>query len=124
MSQADNSIKNWRNLPLSNPKPDLQIINAYTKFPENPLIFTQVIILKRKTEGQTDIRRTYDWQMDGWMDRHTDVQREAIIPRDYRVVEYKNKKNIDIIWMKKKKKAPYQELWLKTWAQLFKASLS
>ena len=48
MTQADNSVKNWRNLPISNPKPDLYIINAYTKFGENPLMFTQVIIRKRK----------------------------------------------------------------------------
>ena len=44
MSQADNSVKNWRNLPNSNPKPNLHNINAHTKFCENPLMFTQVII--------------------------------------------------------------------------------
>ena len=60
MSRADNSIKNWRNLPISNPKPDLHNINAHTKFGENPLKFTQVIIQKRKTDGQTEVR-----QMDG-----------------------------------------------------------
>ena len=43
MSRADNSIKLWRNLPISNPKPDLHNINAHTKFGENPLKFTQVI---------------------------------------------------------------------------------
>ena len=57
MSRADNSVKN---LPISNPKPDLHNINAHTKFGENPLMFTQVIIWKRKTDG-----RTTDWQMDG-----------------------------------------------------------
>ena len=40
MSQADNSVKIWRNLPISNPKPDLYNINAHTKFGENPLMFT------------------------------------------------------------------------------------
>ena len=41
MSWADNSIKNWGNLPISNPKPDLHNINAHSKFGENPLIFTR-----------------------------------------------------------------------------------
>ena len=41
MSRADNSVKNWRNLPSSNFKPDLHNINAYTKFGENPLLFTR-----------------------------------------------------------------------------------
>ena len=41
---ADNSMKNWRNLPISNPKPDLHNINAYTKFAENQLIFIHDII--------------------------------------------------------------------------------
>ena len=40
MPQAGNSVKNWQNLPISNPKPDLQNIKAQTKFGENPLIFT------------------------------------------------------------------------------------
>ena len=48
VSRADNYIKNWRNLPISNPKADLHNINAHTKFGENPLMFTQVIIQKRK----------------------------------------------------------------------------
>ena len=37
VSPADNSVKIWRNLPISNPKPDLHNINAHTKFGENPL---------------------------------------------------------------------------------------
>ena len=32
MSWAGNSVKNQRNLPISNPKPDLHNINAHTKF--------------------------------------------------------------------------------------------
>ena len=48
VSRADNSIKIWRNLPISNPKPDLLNINAYSKIGENPLLFTQVIVQKRK----------------------------------------------------------------------------
>ena len=34
VSRADNSVKNWRNLAISNPKPDLHNINAHTKFGE------------------------------------------------------------------------------------------
>ena len=59
VSQAD-SIKIWRNLPINNPKPELHNINAHTKFGGNPLMFTQVIIRKWKTD-----RRTDDWQTHG-----------------------------------------------------------
>ena len=45
-----------------------------TWFGENPFMFTQVIIWKQK--------------MDGWRDRHMDVQCETIIPRHYRVAGY------------------------------------
>ena len=38
--RADNSIKNGRNLLISNLKADVHNINARTKFGENPLIFT------------------------------------------------------------------------------------
>ena len=62
VSQADNSMKIWKNLPISNPKPDLHNINAHTKFGENPLMCTQVIIWKRKMDGRMDGRT------DGWMD--------------------------------------------------------
>ena len=48
MSRADNSVKIWRNLPISNPKSDLLNVNAYSKFGENPLLFTQVIVRKQK----------------------------------------------------------------------------
>ena len=48
VSRADNSVQIWGNLPISNPKPDLLNINAYSKFSENPLLFTQVIVRKRK----------------------------------------------------------------------------
>ena len=70
VSRADNSIKNLRNLPISNPKPDLHNINANTKFSENPFMFTQVIIQKRKTDGQTHVRTT-DWRTDRWTDSQT-----------------------------------------------------
>ena len=48
VSRADNSVKICRNLSISNSKPDLFNVNAYSKFGENPLMFTQVIIRKRK----------------------------------------------------------------------------
>ena len=59
MSQAGNSVNIWRNLPISKSKPDLHNINTHTKFKENPLMFTQVIIRKRKMDGRTT---------DGWTD--------------------------------------------------------
>ena len=48
VSRPDNSVEIWRNLPISNPKPDLLNVKAYSKFGENPLLFTQVIVRKQK----------------------------------------------------------------------------
>ena len=75
-------LKADKNLPNSNPKPDLHNINAciYIKFGENPLIFTKVIIRKPK----------YRWTHDRRMDRHTDFQQDTIIPHYYWVAGYKN----------------------------------
>ena len=77
-------IKNWQILPISNPKPDLHNINAHTKFGENPLMFTQVIIRKRKTD------RCMSDGPDGQTDGLTDDQSETIIPRHCGVAGYKN----------------------------------
>ena len=85
LSRADNSVNNWRNMPINNPKPDLHNINAHTKFGENPLTFTQVIVRKRK----------YGRMMDG----HTDSQCDTIIPRHYHVAGYKKgRKCIIRLW--------------------------
>ena len=46
--QADNSVKNRWNSTICNPKADVHNINAHTKFGENPLIFTKVIVQKLK----------------------------------------------------------------------------
>ena len=48
VSRADNSVKIQQNLAISSPKPDLLNVNAYSKFGENPLLFTEVIVRKRK----------------------------------------------------------------------------
>ena len=71
VSRADNSVKIWRNLPISNSKLDLHNINAHTKFGENPLMFTQVIIRKRKMDGRTT---------DGWMEGRTDGRTSNVKP--------------------------------------------
>ena len=81
MSWADNSVKIWRNLPISNPKPDLYNINAHTKFGENPWCLLK---LSSRNEKWT-IERTTDGRTDG----HMDVQRETIIPHHYCVAGYK-----------------------------------
>ena len=47
-SRAANSVNIWRNLLISNPKPDLLNVNAYSKSGENPLLFTQIIVRKWK----------------------------------------------------------------------------
>ena len=46
MSWADNIVKNWQNLPMSNPDPDIHNINAHIKFGEDPLRFTEGIVLE------------------------------------------------------------------------------
>ena len=48
VSRVDNSVKKSRNLPISNSKSDLLNFNIYSKFGKNPLLFTQVIVRKRK----------------------------------------------------------------------------
>ena len=55
MSGADNSVKILRNLPISNSKPDLLNVNAFSRFDYNPLLFIQVIVQKRK-HGRVSVR--------------------------------------------------------------------
>ena len=55
MSRADNSDKSGQNLPISNPKPDLHNINEHTKFWENSLILTEVIIQTQNTNERTEL---------------------------------------------------------------------
>ena len=78
VSRPDNSVKIWRNLPISNPKRDLHNINAHTKYGENPLMFTRYH--PETKNGRKDVRRK---------NRHTDVQRETILPRHYIVAGFK-----------------------------------
>ena len=70
VSRADNSVKIQRILPISNPKPDIYNINAHTKFGENPLMLTQVIIQKRKN-GRRTHERMIDGRTDGQIDKRT-----------------------------------------------------
>ena len=53
VSRADNSVKNWQTLPISNPTTDLHNINAHTKFGEYLLIYAKVIIRKWKYRSVT-----------------------------------------------------------------------
>ena len=69
IGQADNSVKNWWNLSISNPKPDLHNINGHAKFGENLLTFTQDIIQKQNTDWQTEVRTT-----DGRMERQMETR--------------------------------------------------
>ena len=65
VSRADNSVKFDVICPLAIPNQISTIsitCNAHTKSGENPLMFTQVIIRKRKTDG---------WTYDGWTDTRT-----------------------------------------------------
>ena len=77
MSRTDNSVKNWWNFPISNPKADLHNTNAYKKFGENPSIFTfKLSPGKENTDGRMTAGRM-------------DNQCETIKPYHYRVVGYK-----------------------------------
>ena len=78
MSPADNSVRISLNLAISNPKPDLQNINAHTKFGENQLMLTQVIIRKRNTDGRTTDGRA-DTQT--WYKNNISVCHVVILPR-------------------------------------------
>ena len=42
------TLKKSQNLPISNPKTDPHLINAHTKFGENPLTFTEVTVPQQK----------------------------------------------------------------------------
>ena len=67
VSRADNSVKNWRNLPINNPKPDLHNINAHTQFNE---IYWHLLKLSSGNEN-----------MDGRTgDRRTDARKANLIP--------------------------------------------
>ena len=48
VSRVDNFVKILQNMPISNSIPDLLNVNIYSKFGYNPLLFTQVIVRKRK----------------------------------------------------------------------------
>ena len=77
--RADNSVKFYEICPLAIQN-QISKISMHIQFGENPLMFTQVILRKRKT----DVRRT-----DGRTDRHKGVQRETIISRHYCAARYK-----------------------------------
>ena len=79
VTRADKSVKIWRNLPISNSKPDLHNINAHTKFGEKSIDFYSSYH-PEMIYGRTDVRLT-----DGQTDTRPDVQHETIIPRHYRV---------------------------------------
>ena len=62
-SRADNSLRIWWNLPISNHNPDLHNIKAHTKYGEN-------LKLSSRNEKKMDESMT-DGRMDGWTDTET-----------------------------------------------------
>ena len=78
MSRAGNhqNLTKFAHYGISNPKPDLHNINAHTKFGENPLMFTQVIIRKHNTDRRTQtsiqtLTSECTWRMYGQTDACT-----------------------------------------------------
>ena len=81
---ADNSVKNWWNLPISNPK-QIYTISMHT----SSLVKIHLCLLSYHSETK------YGWTYDRWTDRgHTDNQSETIITRSCRVVWYKMLKSL------------------------------
>ena len=72
------TVKIWRNLPISNPKPDLQIS---MHIPSLVKIHWCLLKLSSGNEKRTDIRLT---------DRQIEVQHETIITHHYCEAGYKN----------------------------------
>ena len=60
--------KNWRNLPISNPKPLLPNINAHTELGENILVFAPIL------SGNKNRIEVPPIVLYGWTDRRTDTQ--------------------------------------------------
>ena len=90
VSRADNSLKIWGNLPISNPKPDLSTLSMH--IPSLVKIHWCLLKLSSGNEKRMDGRRK---------DRHMDVQRDTIIPHHYCVAGYKKKKYLShtpLIW--------------------------
>ena len=54
MWQASNSVKNWQNLLISNPKPELHNINAHTKFGEIHWYLLKLSSGNENMDGKTD----------------------------------------------------------------------
>ena len=81
VSWTDNSVKNWQNLPINNPKPELRNINAHIKFGENPLNLLKLSSGNKNTDGWT-----YDRQMDS--------QSDTLISRHFLVAGYKKYQNV------------------------------
>ena len=69
IDKSHNSVKNYQNLPINNPKRDIVVTNAYAKFECNPLINTEVIERKRSADG-----RVYGLRTDGQCDGQTETR--------------------------------------------------
>ena len=73
---------------------------------------------------------TYDWQMDGRMDRHMDIQHETIIPHHYCMAGYKKGYNShnnwqilpQIEWPISYDNIPVYKIWIEN-TNLFKKSI-
>ena len=48
MRWSDKYVKNWQNLTISNPKPDLYNVNAHTKFGEDSFYIQSYQLEKKK----------------------------------------------------------------------------
>ena len=86
--QADNSVKNWWNLPITKPN-QISTIWMHTL----SLVKIYWHLLKLPSRNKNMDGRIYNKQTDWQMDGHTDSQRDTIILHHYHVVGYKNSDN-------------------------------
>ena len=69
IDKCHNSVANYRNLPIKNPRLDILDTNAYAKFECNP--FYKYLSYRTETKcGRTDVRTT-DRRKDGRTDTRT-----------------------------------------------------
>ena len=70
------TVKNWWNLPISNPKPDLFNIYAHTKFGKKYIVIYSSYHPEMKYQW-TDRWAVANGRVEGWADRQMDRHRDA-----------------------------------------------
>ena len=86
IDKSHNSVINYRNLPINYPKRDIFLYKCICKIWMKS-VYKYLSYRTETKSGRTDVGTT-----DRRTDRHTDGQRENIIPRHERVAGYKKRR--------------------------------